>query len=85
MNCFFFGGFSIVFGVKKLKMLNVLILFQWNVFEVFLLVLQGVFYIMIYFLVFKNKKELGVIGYIFIDSDDGNSDIDDSEVSSKCI
>ena len=33
----------------------------------------------------SNKKESTVIGHISVESDEGNSDIDDFEVTSKCI
>ena len=64
---------------------NVSTSFQWNAPEVLSLASQGALYIMTHLPVPKNKKESGVIGHISIDSDDGNSNIDDSEVSSKCI
>ena len=85
MNCLFFGGFSTVPGAKKLKMPNVSTSFQWNAPEVLSLASQGALYIMTHLPVPKNKKESGVIGHMSIDSDDGSSDVDDSEVSSKCI
>ena len=76
-----FGAFNTLPGAKKLKMPNVSTSFQWNAPEVLSLASQGALYIMTHLPVPSNKKESGVIGHISIESDDGNSDINDSEVS----
>ena len=64
---------------------NVSTSIQWNAPEVLSLASRGALYIMTHLPVPKNEKESGVIGHISLDSDDGSSDVDDSEVSSKCI
>ena len=46
---------------------------------------QGAIYVMTHLPVPSNKKESGLIGHFSIESDDGNSDIDDHEVSRNCI
>lgn len=76
-----FQYLSTVPGAKKLKMPNVSTSFQWNAPEVLSLASQGALYIMTHLPVPSNKKESGVIGHISVESDDGNSDINDGELT----